>query len=227
MEIEDIKNRWTESNRNLETCVRLNKVLLQQLNLDKATTLLAWLSRGIAFELIVNVIGIVLLGAFAADHLREPRFLLAAVALDVYAIALVAAGARQLAAINCVDYNEPVVVIQKKLLDLRLTRIRTTLWTLLFAPLMWVPLLIVALRGLLGVDVYAAGPGWLVANALFGVAVIPLAIFIAKRHGSRLAGFTPMRAVADAIAGRSLAAALDQLAALRRFEEDDYSVSTG
>ncbi len=227
MEIEEIKNRWAETNRNLETSVRLNKVLLQQLNLGKANTLLTGLSRGIAFELIVNVIGIVLLGAFAADHIREPRFLLPAVALDVYAIALVAAGARQLAAINGLDYDEPVVVLQKKLVDLRVTRIRTTLWTLLFAPFMWVPLLIVALRGLFGVDAYAAGPAWLVANALFGVAVIPLAIFVAKRYGSRLASFTPMRALADAIAGRSLTAALDHLAALRRFEEDDYSVSTG
>lgn len=227
MEIEEIKNRWAESNRNLEACVRLNKVLLQRLNLGKANTLLAGLTRGIAFELIVNVIGIVLLGAFAADHIREPRFLLPAVALDVYAIALVAACARQLAAINALDYDEPVIVIQKKLADLRLARIRTTLWTLLFAPFMWVPLLIVGVRGLFGADVYAAGSAWLVANALFGVAVIPLAVFVAKRYGSRLASLTPMRALADAIAGRSLAAALDHLAALRRFEEDDYSVSIG
>lgn len=227
MEIEEIKNRWAASDRNLEACMRLNKLLLQRVNLNKADTLLSRLSRGIAFELIVNVIGIVLLGTFAADHLREPRFLLPAVALDVYAIALVAAGARQLAAIKSLDYDEAVVVIQKKLADLRLTRIRTTLWTLLFGPLMWVPLLIVALRGLFGVDVYAAGPAWLVANTLFGVAVIPLAIFIAKRYGFRLTRFTPMRALADAIAGHSLTAALDHLAALRRFEENDYSVSTG
>jgi hypothetical protein len=227
MEIEEIRNLWAQSNRKLEASMRLNTLLLQQSNLRKADTLLKQLSRGITFELIVNVIGVVLLGGFAARHLHEPRFLIPAVALDLYAIAIVAAGVRQLSEINTVDYDEPVVAIQRKLADLRLMRIRTTLWTLLFAPLMWVPLLIVAMRGLFGVDVYAAGSGWLFANALFGLAVIPLAIFMAKRYGARIASFTPVRRLADGIAGRSLAAALDYLDAIRRFEEEDYSVSTG
>jgi hypothetical protein len=227
MEIDEIRNLWAQSNRKLEASMRLNTKLLQQSNLRKADTLLKQLSRGITFELIVNLIGVAILGGFAAHYVHEPRFLIPAVALDLYAIAIVAAGVRQLAEINTVDYDEPVIAIQRKLAGLRLMRIRTTLWTLLFAPLMWVPLLIVAMRGLFGVDVYAAGSGWLVANALFGLAVIPLAIFMAKRYGARIASSTPMRTLADGIAGRSLAAALDYLDAIRRFEEEDYSVSTG
>lgn len=219
MEIEEIRNLWAENNRKLEGSMRLNRALMQQLDLRKADTMLKGLFWGIGSELIANSAGIALLGAFAAQHVHEPRFLIPAIVLDVYAIALVLAGARQLGEINAVDYDEPVVVIQRRLAGLRLMRIRTTLATLLFAPLMWVPLLVVALRGLFGVDAYAA-PAWLVANALFGLAVIPLAIFIAKRYGSRLANFTPVRALADAVAGRSLVAALDRIDAIRRFESE-------
>ena len=83
------------------------------------------------------------------------------------------------------------------------------------------PLLIVATRGFFGVDIYAAAsPAWLAANVLFGLAVIPIAVVIARGFGPRLERATPMRFLADEIAGRSLGAALDDLAAIRRFAEE-------
>ncbi len=221
MELEELKALWNQSNRKLEASTRLNRLLLSQWNLRKTGTSLKRLARGIASELIVNLAGIFLLGWFAAGHAGEPTFFIPATMLDIYAIALVIAGARQLFALRSLDYDEPVVAIQSRLQRLRLARIRATMWMLLFAPLMWVPLLIVASRWLFGIDLYAvASPAWLAANAIFGLAVIPLAIAIAKTYGSKLERATPMRLVADEIAGRSLAAALDDLAAIRRFAEE-------
>lgn len=219
MELDELKGLWMQSNRSLEASMRLNTVLLQQWNLRRTETPLKRLARGITFELAVNLIGVALLGCFAAAHVHEARFLVPAIALDLYAIALVVAGARQLAELRGIDYDEPVVAIQKRLESLRLQRIRTTLGTLLFAPLMWVPLLIVGLRGLFGIDVYTLGPEWLAANVLFGLAVIPAAMLVARRFGPRLAVLTSARAFADAVAGRSLASALDSLDSIRRFEE--------
>ncbi len=218
MEIDEIKSLWAESNRRLEASTRLNTTLLAQWNLRKTDTALSWMAREIAFELIVNAIGVVLIGLFASAHLHEPRFLIPAAMLDCYAIALIVAGARQLAAVRSLDYDEPVVAIQKRLEQLRLLRVRTTLATLLFAPLMWVPLLIVGLRGIFGVDVYAAGTAWLAANLLFGIAVIPAAVFVARRYRRWFESSKQMRPLADAIAGRSLTTALDSLDAIRRFE---------
>ncbi len=218
MEDREIKRLWAESNRRLEASTRLNAILVRQWSLRTAGTSLNWLAGGIVFELIVNAIGVALIGAFASAHLREPRFLVPAVMLDVYAIALIVAGARQLAEVHRLDFDEPVVAIQMRLERLRLRRIRTTLATLLFAPLMWVPLSIVGLQGLFGIDAYAAGWAWLAANLLFGLAVIPLAVLLARRFGARLAASTPGRAIADAIAGQSLTSALDSIDAIRRFE---------
>lgn len=220
MEIEELKELWARGEGRLEASMRLNTLLLQQTNLQSAAASLRRLSFGALVEPVVNLIAVVLLGSFAADHVREPRFLAPAIALGIYAIALLAAGVRQIVDIRSVDYDEPVVAIQKKLEELRVRRIRTTLWTLLFAPLMWVPLSIVALRGVFGVDLYAvADAGWLAANGLFGVAAIPLAIFAARRYGRRLERFSFIRTLADDIAGRSLVRALDALDAIRRFEE--------
>lgn len=221
MELDELKALWAQSNRKLEESMRLNTMLLQQTNLQRAENSLKRLARGITAELLLTFIVIVLIGGFAADNLREPAFLVPAILLDVCAIVLFAAGLRQLAEMNAVDYDEPVVVIQKKLEDLRVRRIRTTLGALLFGPLMWLPMLIVALRGFFGVDLYvAASPAWLVANVLFGLAVIPIAIAIARRAGPRLKRSSALRAIADDIAGRSLAAALNDLDTLRRFEAE-------
>jgi hypothetical protein len=220
MELDELKELWTQNNRKLEAGVRLNMLLLRQGNLSKAAGSLRGLSRGLTAELIITFACVLLLGSFAADHVHELRFFLPALALSIYAIALLVANVRQIVEINGLDYDEPVVAIQRKLGKLRLRRICTTLAMLLFAPLMWLPLLIVALRAF-GVDVYAVTSGaWLAANAFFGLAVIPLAIWIAQRYGERLGRSTLMRSVGDAIAGHSLVAALDSLDAIRRFEEE-------
>jgi hypothetical protein len=221
MEIHELKNLWEQSERRLAASLRLNTLLLQQANARKSEGSLQRLSRGILAELTVNLVGLVLIGSFAADHVREPRFFIPALTLGAYAIGLLIAAVRQMVMIAGVDYDEPVVAIQKRLEALRLLRARTTLAVLLFAPLMWVPLLIVALRGFFGVDAYALNAAWLAANVLFGLAVIPVAVFLARRFGDRLKRMGFMRGLADAIAGRSLAAALDSLDAVRRFERDD------
>lgn len=221
MELDDLKELWIRSNRKLEASMRLNAQLLQQMNLGKTESSVRRLSWGLWVELALNALAVAIVGSFAADHLREPRFLIPALALDGYALALLVARIRELADLASVDYAEPVLAIEKRLEALRLRRIRATIWTLLFAPLMWVPLLVVSLQGLFGVDVYAAAaPSWFVANLLFGLAVIPVGMLLARRYGHVFERSSPARGIADLIAGHSLAEALDYLDTIRRFEDD-------
>jgi hypothetical protein len=221
MDIDTMKTLWQESNRRLEASMRLNTLLVSQSNLNRADSALARLGRGITFELVANLAALLFLGWFAADHVREVRFFVPAVLLDAYWIVLVAGGVRQLAVLHGFDYDEPVVAMAQRLQRLRLARIRTTMGILLLGPLMWVPLLIVSARAIFGVDVYATtSAAWLAASVAFGLAVIPIAIFIARRFGAALQRRSWVRAIADEIAGHSLTAALDDLAAIRRFAEE-------
>jgi RNA polymerase sigma factor (sigma-70 family) len=204
----------------LEASMHLNLLLLTQWNLRKTDTSLRRLKRGLTVELVVSTIAVGVLAYFGYRHVQEPRFLIPAVLLYLYALSYLVAVARQLAQVAGIDYDEPVVAIQKKLEELRLARVCTMLWTLLFAPLMWLPIFIVGMLVCFGVDVYEyANAAWLAGNVLFGLAVIPLAIFLARRYGPRLRGSTTMRRLADAIAGQTLSAALASLDSIRRFEE--------
>ena len=85
----------------------------------------------------------------------------------------------------------------------------------------WIPLAIVLLKGLGGVDLYAVSdfmPRFIAWNIAFGLAFIPLAIWVAKVFGEQMTESTFMRKLGDSLAGRDLAAAKDFLDRLSRFE---------
>jgi hypothetical protein len=220
MELDELKAIWTRDNQRLERSLHLNAELLQQLSVRQSGRSLRPLFGGTILELVLDFAGILLIGSFAADHYREPAFFVPALLLGAYAVAIFAAVLSQAVALGTIRYDEPVVAIQARLEALRLQRIRTTQGTLLFAPLMWLPLTVVALKGLFGVNVALSDPLWLGANALFGITVILAAVFVARRFGRHLRESSLGRALADEIAGRSLAAALDDLAAIGRFAAD-------
>lgn len=221
MDLEDLKQRWQEQDRKLDEILNLNTRLLQLPVLNRAHTALRWLSLGLWIELALTFGAVFLLGSFLADHFAEPRFLAPALLLDLAAILLLAAGIRQLAALGAIDYSAPIVAIQQRLESLRAERIRATQWTLLASPLLWTPFLIVAFRGLFGLDAYAIFPGdWLFGNLLFGILVIPLAVGISRRYADRMARSPRVQRLMRTLAGHSLAAATGFLDSLAEFAKE-------
>lgn len=222
MDLDDLKQRWEDHDRKLDASLRLNARLLRASTLGKAETALRRLSWLLGCGLFLDFLIALWLGSFAADHAAEPRFLIPAAVLGAGVIALAIAAVRQLAAIGQLDYGEPIVALQRRLESLRLQRTRETQITLLLAPLVWTPLLIVVLKGLLGVDAYALLDGrWLAANVLFGLAVIPLALWAARRYADRCQGSPLAQRLLRDLAGYNVNAAAGFLSALARFEQEE------
>jgi len=216
MNLEELRDQWVAQNDKLEKSLRLNAGLWRESGAHKARGALSGLSRAIWIELIINLVAMVLLGSFIADHIRETRFLVPAIALDLFALGLMITVAQQLAALGQVDFTAPILESQKRLEALRIQRIRGTKWILLLAPLLWTPLFIVALKGFFGVDAYAVfSSAWLVINLLFGLGLIPLMLWASKKFAGRFEHSPFVRRLLDDIAGRNLTAAracLDRLA---------------
>ena len=216
MNLEELRDQWMAQNDKLEKSLRLNAALWRESGAHKARGALSGLSRAIWIELIMNFVAVVLLGSFIADHISETRFLVPAIVLDLCAIGLIITAARQLAALGQVDFAAPILVGQKRLEALRIQRIRETKWILILAPLLWTPLLIVALKGCLGVDAYAVfSSGWLLINLLVGLGLIPLMLWASRKFAGRFERSPFVRRLLDDIAGRNLTAAkayLDRLA---------------
>ncbi len=221
MDLQEMKDRWADYDRKLEASLRLNTRVLREINLGRVDSSLKRLSRLLVFELLADLAAVVILGMFIAGHAGEMRFLAPALVLGVCAVAFVMKSIRQLVALHGLDYSAPVVVIQKQLEALRIERIRATKWVLLLSPLLWTPLLIVALEGLFGVDAYLFLDGtWLATNLLFGLAFIPLMLWTARRFAGRWQGSPLVQRLMDDLAGRSLVEAAGFLGVLSRFEEE-------
>lgn len=221
MELDDLKQRWVEYDAKLEKSIRLNTRLLRESGLARVDAALKPLSRGIALEGILNLPAVLLLGSFLGDHISEPRFAAPAALLLACSIAILNAGIRQFVTLRTLDYGAPVLAIQKRLAALRVSRIRTTKWILLAAPLLWTPLLIVSIKGLLGVDPYAFLEGkWLAANLLFGLVFLVGMLWLSQHLAGRWERSRVVRGLANAIAGHGLVAASGALDEIERFERD-------
>jgi hypothetical protein len=222
MELQDLKDRWNEYDRKLDANLRLNTRVLREFGLNRVGSSLRRLTRVIVFELLMGLLAAVLLGSFIADHLGEMRFLVPALVLDVFVIYFIGWSIRQWVALGSVDYGESIVTIQRKLELLKIDRIRMTKWVFLLSPLLWTPLLIVSVEGLIGLDAYATfDTAWLVSNFVFGLAVIPLMLWLSKRYADRLRGSSLARRVVDALADRSLNEATGFLGSLSSFEREN------
>ena len=222
MELDDLKRRWEDQDRKLDAAIRLNTRLVNASVLGRAETSLRRLSRLLWFELLANLLAALWLGSFLATYLSVRRFALPAGVLHLSVIALIAAGVRQLVALKAIDYSAPVVAIQKRLESLRVERIRTVTLTLLFAPLLWTPLLIVAFQGLFGVDAWAAfGARFLIANLVFGLLLVLLAVWISKRYEARMERSPLLQSLMQNLAGRSLESAVGFISSTRDFEKDE------
>ena len=221
MHLDNLQRLWEEQNRKLDTSLRLNTRILNQSVLRKAEAATRRLSWLLMIELPLDALLLFGLGSFIAQHVTDMRFLLPALALHLYVIVLVSSSVRQVIALRGIDYSAPILEIQKRLGALQVERTRVAKWVFLSAPLVWTPLLIVSLKGLLGVDPYAIFSGaWLAANLLFGLAVIALAVWISRRYADRMERSPWIQRLMRDLAGDNLNAALGFVGSLERFEEE-------
>jgi hypothetical protein len=220
MELDDLRQAWEAHGRKLEESSLLSRFVLNQAISAKAETATRRLSRWLWIELLINLVAAVWLGSFLADNVTVARYAIPAAALDVLVIALLMAGARQLVAIGRIDYGQSVLLVQQRVGALRAERIRATMATLVVAPLIWIPLLIVALKGLFGVDAYATfSSAWLIGNVVFGLVVLAVGVWASKRYAGRVANSPSLRWLMDTLAGHNLHTATAALRSLAQFEE--------
>jgi hypothetical protein len=224
MTLQDLKDEWESRDRQLAEAIRLNAALLRETYLDKQRAEVMKRSPFGKFQFAIWIATLALLGAFIARHIAEPRFLIPALLLDGWTLAMGIAAIRQGRAMRELDFGEPPIVLQKKLEMLRIARLRTFRWGFLSGQVLWyVPFLIILFRALLGVDLYAVSefmPRFMAWNVAGGLAFIPLAIWLSKRYGAGLERSTLGRHLLDSLAGRDVATAREFLARLARFEAD-------
>ncbi|ADO75405.1 hypothetical protein [Stigmatella aurantiaca] len=225
MDLDGLRKSWEAHDRRLDEALHLNRELLRSKGLDRFRSTMQRMRAMLVIELSIGAVSLVALGSFIGAHLSEPRFWLPGLLLQLAALGIGGEALLQWVKSGSIHYDAPVTVIQHRLERLRVYRIRTTKWVLWAAPLLWTPLLIVALRAGLGVDAYAVlGTGYLLANVLFGLVFLAAMVWGSRRFAGRL-GRTPwVQRLARDMAGTNLNAALAQLALISSFEREEGHV---
>lgn len=219
MELDEMKSAWQQVSDRLDRLADRYAGLRLEMQKNEVARSLRSTIGWIGADIVGSAVTLGLLGAFVASE-HAWRFIVPALVLYPVSIAILASGVAQCLLLVRLDYGEPVVAIQARLGRLYTLRLRTLQLELLFACLLWVPIVIVFMRGVARVDLYALGPMWLAANAAFGVLVVPVLWLIARSAGPRFRRTAFGRFLLEEVTGRGLAKARRRMAEIARFERD-------
>jgi hypothetical protein len=227
MDLDILKEKWAEQDRKIDSCMRLNRRLLMAVTMNRLQSPLRRFSLVAGLGVILGLFTLAILGRFIYTHWAEPRFAIPAVGLHVWVIVFAAASIRQIVMALQIDCNKPIASIQRQIELLRVLRLRVIRWAILTGQLVWwIPFVIVALKGLWGVDAYKVfGVRFLITNVAVGVALIPAAIWMSKKFGDRMEHPPAMQRFMRDLAGYNITAASNFLATLSEFEEETVSRS--
>ena len=181
MELHELESAW----KTLDARVAQQAVELAQLRTrDTAARMkgkLARVSFGQWWQIAVGLAFASWGGSYWFDHLGTPHLVAYGLALHAYGIAMLATAIVLLVHVAAVDYALPVAEVQARLLRLRRARIRSERVLWLAGAVMWVPILMIALRWI-RVDAWLANPWFVLGNLAAGFVLAAGAAWVMWRR---------------------------------------------
>lgn len=172
-----------------------------------------------AAEIVLGVVLALAVGPFWMSHLHEPQLAVAGVIVHVYAVAMIALGARMLALLVSVDFGAPVVTIQRRLALVRRAFIRSGLVVGLPWCVLWIPFGMLFFE-MLGFDLYANfSRAWFLSNVAVSTAVMLVALWLCRGLWYRPSDGAEARSLEASWGGKRLLRVqtfLDELAAFAK-----------
>ncbi|MUV15472.1 hypothetical protein [Noviluteimonas gilva] len=180
MELHELESAW----KTLDARVARQEVELTQLRSQnfamRTKGKLARASLGQSWQIAVGLLFAVWGGGYWFDHLGTPHLVAYGLAVHAYGIALLATAIVLLVQLANVDYALPVSDVQERLLRLRRTRIRCERVLWIAGAVMWVPIMMIALRWI-HFDAWLVNPWFVLGNLAAGLVLAAGAAFVMWR----------------------------------------------
>ena len=218
MELDDFKSAWKTLDARLARDNQLNLQVLRDRRLDKARSSLRPVVWGQVLQMGFGVAVIALGALLWSTRPGVASVIVAGVLVHAYGVACIALAGMTLASLGKIDYAAPVLEIQMQLARVRRLYIIGGLVLGLPWWFLWVPILVV-LAALAHIDLSAHAPGVVWGGLAIG-AIGLLGTWCFHRWSRSPARPTLAAAVDDAVTGRSLRRARQQLEELQRFERE-------
>lgn len=221
MELDELKQTWSEHARKLDRILSLNLQGLKTAQLDKTKSALGRFKAFRLFETLVGIFILIPLGSYIADRISVPTLAIPAFILAASVLVPVIANIRQLILLGRISYADPVTTIQRKLEEIKLQYLRSFRLPVLMLPL-YMAYVVVGLNLIFGVDVLAHGdPSFLWVNLAVSLILVAPAVWVLRNLSFKNTDNPVIRALVHGNGGKQMVAALEFLKALQEFEAEE------
>ena len=222
MELDELKQTWSEHARKLDRILSLNLQGLKTAQLDKTRSALERFKAFRLFEMLVGILILIPLGSYIADRISVPTLAIPALIFAASVLfPAVIGNIRQLILLGRISYADPVTTIQRKLEEIKLHYLGTIRLPVLMLPLYMV-YVVIGLNLLFGVDVLAHSDAtFLWVNLVVSLVFIAPAVWVFRHLSFKNIGNPVIRALVHGGGGKQMIAALEFLKALQAFEDEE------
>ncbi|MGH8124432.1 MAG: hypothetical protein ACREPK_01100 [Rhodanobacteraceae bacterium] len=219
MELDEMKKAWAAMDLRQDGMEALLRADFRERCLDKTRAILRWSLAGRVIEMAAWVAYTVFAASLWIDHLGVTHWVVIGLLLHAYGIAGIWSSATQLLLlIRIYMVDAPVLVLQRRLAQLRQLRVWCTLGLGLPWWCLWLLVPMAVTYSWTGVDWFAAGSGWVWACMAAGVAGMAFSVWLARRLADRPVASPWVRRIVDDMSGCNLQRASRQLDELAAFE---------
>jgi hypothetical protein len=183
MELDELKNRWSDYDKKLDKSLKLNMQLLRKINLDKAKNKVRRLMVMKLVEIVILAVIIIFLISFTADNITQPQFSISAGIFAFFALAGFISNIKQVVIMMQLQsgYTEAIAPLQRKIEQLKLLIVKYVKYALLSIPFFPIWMILIT-KILFDYDIYSNSmSNWWLANIGVSIALIPLVWWIFKQ----------------------------------------------
>ncbi|GAA0888193.1 hypothetical protein GCM10009121_10740 [Rhodanobacter soli] len=221
MELDEMKQAWAHMDLRQDGMEALLRQDFRDRRMDKARSTLRWSLLGQALEIACWLAFVVFVASFWVAHRQVTHLLVIGLLLHAYGIAGIWSSATQLFLLSRIYlFDAPVLVLQRRLAQLRRFHMVSTLALGLPWWFLWLLLPLVVLTWWSGVDRFAGAAGWIWANMAVGAMGVGFSLWLARRLAGRPIRSPWLQRMVDDMSGCTLARVSRQLDEIARFEHE-------
>lgn len=204
LDLDQIQQRWQSTHRTIEPTLAIDVDALRASLAKRSRRAFSRHAFWLGGQMLLQLAVLVALGAFLIEYWHDTLYRVFAMALAMLVLAQVVVSARRWRVLRWLDYTAPTSLVGEQVARLRSEQLRVTRWILLSSVLLWLPVLLVILKGLTGFDLLTVlHPSVLAINLLVGVAVLLLGDLVMRWVARRFAGSRWLHALLAESAGHS------------------------
>jgi hypothetical protein len=215
----DLNELWAQQERIIEQNVQFNKTALREIHTLKAQHRMHSLLRLNAVSLGLGICVMSITGYFIFSHLDQIHMMISGIVVLLWSAVICLGAVKQLKLQLHLDYSKPILQVQQQLNQIRLSALFYLRASLMVLPFYFAFLLMFC-KLVLGIDLYILGDQqWLVAQAIFSVFMLILAVFLYRQLSPKNIDKPFVRFLMQGTGSQALEA-LNSVKIIERFETE-------